>query len=202
LLGIDIVFKSMGKSICEPIRHKDEWILFTFPLTILLTIKFTIMKPNNKILKSNSDKHPVWLTLVRVILGFILFWKGIQFIQDTSRLESILQNSGFHLLDKNTRVLAFIIPYVNLLGGLFIASGLFTRWTALIQIPILIGAIIFANMQGGMSFSNNELILSIVTFILLIVFIIKGSGNISADEFFRSYYKAGTENGYTQNFFR
>jgi uncharacterized membrane protein YphA (DoxX/SURF4 family) len=160
------------------------------------------MRPNNKILKSNSDKQPVWLTLIRVILGFILFWKGIQFIQDTSRLESILQNSGFHLLDKNTRVLTFIIPYVNLLGGLFIASGLFTRWTAVIQIPILIGAIVFSNMQGGMSFNNNELILSIITFILLIVFVVKGSGNISADEFFKSYHKAGTENGYTQNFFR
>jgi putative oxidoreductase len=160
------------------------------------------MELDHKILKSSSDKQPVWLTLVRVILGFILFWKGIQFIQDMSRLESMLQNSGFHLLDKNTKVLTFIIPYISLLGGLFIASGLFTRWTALVQIPILAGAIVFANMQGGMTFSNNGLILSIVTFILLIVFVIKGSGNFSADEFFRTYYKAGTENGYTQNFFR
>jgi len=160
------------------------------------------MELDHKIIKNSSNKQPIWLTLVRVILGFILFWKGIQFIQDSSRLESILQNSGFHLLDKNTRVLTFIIPYLNLLGGFFIASGLFTRWTSLVQIPILIGAVVFSNMQGGMSFSNNDLTLSVITLILLIVFVIKGSGYISADEFFRTYYNAGTENGYTQNFFR
>jgi putative oxidoreductase len=160
------------------------------------------MKQDNKILKSSSPDQPVWLTLIRIILGCILFWKGIQFIQDSSRLESMLQNSGLHLLNKNTRVLTFVIPYVNLLGGLFIASGLFTRWTAVIQIPILIGAVIFSNMQGGMSFSNGDLILAVITLLLLIVFVIKGSGYISADEFFRTYHKAGAENGYTQNFFR
>jgi putative oxidoreductase len=160
------------------------------------------MELDHKILKRSSDTQPVWLTLVRVILGIILFWKGIEFIQDSSRLESLLQNSRLHFVDNNMRMLTYIIPYINLLGGLFIASGLFTRWTSLIQIPILIGAVVFSNMEGGMSFSNNDLVLSIITLVLLIVFVIKGSGYISADEFFRTYYKAGTENGYTQNFFR
>jgi putative oxidoreductase len=160
------------------------------------------MELDHKILKSSSDKQPVWLTFFRVILGLILFWKGIEFIQDSSKLESMLQNSGFHVLNNNTKILAFIIPYINLLGGLFIASGLFTRWTSLLQIPIVVGAVIFSNMEGGMSFSNTDLILSVITLILLVVFVIKGSGYISADEFFNTYHKAGTENGYTKNFFR
>jgi len=46
-----------------------------------------------------------------------------------------------------------------------------------------------------------ELALSIITLILLIVFAIKGSGTLSADEFFRTYYKAGTEDGNTKRFF-
>jgi putative oxidoreductase len=160
------------------------------------------MELDHKILKSSTNKQPVWLTLIRVVLGFILFWKGIQFIQDTSHLESLLQNSRFHFIDNNIRLLSYVIPFINLLGGLFIASGLFTRWTSLVQIPILIGAVVFSNMQGGMSFSNNDLVLSVITLILLIVFVIKGSGYISADEFFKTYYNAGTESGYTQNFFR
>jgi hypothetical protein len=35
-----------------------------------------------------------------------------------------------------------------------------------------------------------------------VFFAIKGSGTISADEFFRTYYKAGTEEGNTERFFR
>jgi hypothetical protein len=46
-----------------------------------------------------------------------------------------------------------------------------------------------------------ELVLSIVTLLLLILFAIKGSGTLSADEFFRTYYKAGTEDGQTKRFF-
>ena len=160
------------------------------------------MELDHKILKKSSNNQPKWLTLIRIVLGFILFWKGIEFIQDSSRLESMLQNSGFHVLNGNIKALTFIIPYINLLGGLFIVAGLFTRWTALIQIPIILGAVVFANVQGGMSISNKELILSIVTLLLLVIFVIKGSGFLSADEFFKTYYKAGTESGYTQNFFR
>ena len=71
----------------------------------------------------------------------------------------------------------------------------------LLQIPIIIGAIFFVNSKTGMSFSNTELILSVIVFVLLIVFAIKGSGTLSADEFFRSYTKAGLEPGHTQKLF-
>jgi len=44
------------------------------------------------------------------------------------------------------------------------------------------------------------LVLSIITFLLLVLFAIKGSGTLSADEYFRTYYKAGDEDGSTQRF--
>ena len=94
------------------------------------------------------------------------------------------------MADKNAQAVAFIITYINLLGGFLIAVGLFTRWASAIQIPILIGAIFFVNVKEGMDVSNYELFLSIIVMILLIVFVIKGSGVISADEYFRNYYKA------------
>jgi NADH:ubiquinone oxidoreductase subunit 3 (subunit A) len=50
-----------------------------------------------------------------------------------------------------------------------------------------------------MGTSTIELLLSIIVLLLLIVFVIKGSGAISADEYFRSYYKAGYESGHTKN---
>jgi uncharacterized membrane protein YphA (DoxX/SURF4 family) len=103
---------------------------------------------------------------------------------------------------KNTEWIAFLITYLNLLGGLFIAVGLFTKTSCIIQIPILIGAVFFVNTRHGLNQSNSELILSVIVLILLILFSVKGSGVLSADEYFRSYYKAGSEEGNTKKFFK
>jgi uncharacterized membrane protein YphA (DoxX/SURF4 family) len=87
------------------------------------------------------------------------------------------------------------------LGGLFIAVGLFTRTSSIVQIPILLIAAFFVNMKTTEK-SSFELILSIIVLLLLILFAIKGSGSLSADEYFRSYYKAGDEEGNTKKFFK
>lgn len=160
------------------------------------------MKVSTALKKNNSGYQPKWLTIPRIVLGLILFWKGISFIQDSSELEAMVSQTGVSMFDSNAQAIAFIITYINLLGGLFIVTGLFTRWASLMQIPILIGAIIFVNSKAGMSFSNYELILSIIVLILLVVYVIRGSGALSADEFFRSYFKAGTESGHTKKFFQ
>ena len=83
---------------------------------------------------------------------------------------------------------------------MFIGVGLFTKTSSIFQIPILIGAVFFVNSRHGLNQTNSELILSVIVLILLIIFAIKGSGVISADEYFRSYYKAGSEEGNTKKF--
>ncbi|HMJ46387.1 MAG TPA: DoxX family protein [Ferruginibacter sp.] len=160
------------------------------------------MEINTALKKNNPGSQPKWLTIPRIALGLVLMWKGISFIHDSSQLEEMVSRTGINMFNNNARIIAFIITYINLLGGLFIATGLFTRWSSVLQIPIIIGAIIFVNSKAGMSFSNYELILSIIVLVFLIVFIIKGSGVLSADEFFRSYFKAGTERGHTKKFFQ
>ena len=145
--------------------------------------------------------QPLWLTALRILLGFILLWKGIVFIRDYALLQKYIGETGLGVLSQNANILAFIVSYLSLLCGLFIASGLWTKLFSAIQIPILIVAIFFVNIKG-IGDSPFESILSIITLILLIVFVIKGSGKLSADEFFRTYYKAGTEKGKTKNFFK
>ncbi len=152
------------------------------------------------ITEKTSTSQPGWLTIVRIALGFILFWKGINFIRDTSLLQSMIGQTGIGMFDKNSSVLAFIITYINLLGGLFIAVGLFTRTSSMIQMPILIGAVFLVNMKQAGN-SSFELVLSIIVLVLLVIFAYKGSGTLSADEYFRSYYKAGSEDGNTKKFF-
>jgi putative oxidoreductase len=159
------------------------------------------MELNTAIEKNTSSHQPKWLILFRIILGLILFWKGISFIHDSSRLEAMVQSTGIHMFNTNAQLIAFVVPYLNLLCGLFIAVGLFTRWASIIQLPILIAAVIFVNVKSGMSFDNYELVLSVIVLILLVVFVVKGSGVLSADEYFHSYYKAGSEPGNTKKIF-
>lgn len=149
----------------------------------------------------NTVNQPKWLTLFRIALGLIILWKGISFFKDSVAVETLLRNGNIQMLGDNSQTISFIITYLNLLGGFFIAIGLFTRWMCLLQIPIIIGAIVFVNSKIGMSFSNTELLLSMVVLILLIIFSIKGSGIISADEYFRSYTKAAIEPGHTEKLF-
>ncbi len=149
----------------------------------------------------NNDWYPRWLTFARIVLGLILLAKGISFFHDSTGLEAMMHRKGWDMFDNNAETWAFVINYINLLGGLFIAVGLITRWAAVIQIPILVGAVVF-NFEAGLSFSNSELILSLFTLLLLIIFVVKGSGAISAEEFFRSYTKAGMEAGHTKRFFQ
>ena len=160
------------------------------------------MENETKPISFFSDNQSKWLPILRIILGIILILKGLTFFKDSAKLETMVQNPGFDIINNNASAFAFFITYFNILGGLFIIAGLFTRWISMLQIPILIGAIIFINSEAGMNFSNPDLILSIVVLILLFVFVIKGSGPISADEFFRSYTNAGEKSGYTKKFFQ
>ena len=145
--------------------------------------------------------QPKWLTLLRIILGFIILWKGFTFFRNSVTVETMLKGGSFYLLSDNSQIVAFIITYINLLGGFFILVGLFTRWMCVIQIPIIIGAIAFVNSKAGMSLSNTELMLSVIVLVLLIVFAVKGSGVLSADEYFKNYTKAAIEPGHTEKLF-
>lgn len=149
-------------------------------------------------LEKNKSAQPKWLTIFRIALGLILFWKGISFIHDSLSLQAMVKRTGIGMLDKNAETVAFLVTYANLLGGFLITVGLFTKWASIVQIPILFGAVFLVNAREGINADNFELVLSGIVLILLIVFVIKGSGAISADEYFRNYYKAGYESGHTK----
>lgn len=128
--------------------------------------------------------HPRWLIVVRVALGLILFVKGISFMQNATRLVEFLESSIFF---KGSAWWAMIITWAHLLGGFLIIIGLFTRLAVLVQIPILLGAIIFLNLQPGIYNMAFELPFAIITLLLLLFFLVEGGGPLSLDNFFSKY---------------
>lgn len=131
-----------------------------------------------------SVSHPAWLTFLRIALGIVLIWKGFNFIRDTSALKSMVEQTGIGIFTQNSGALALLVTIVTLLCGFFITVGLFTRIASIVQIPIVLVAIVFVNMKN-LEHNSFELILTLIVLLLLILFALKGSGTLSADEYFR-----------------
>lgn len=131
----------------------------------------------------SSRHHPKWLVVLRAALGLCLFLKGVWFIENSVILTGVISQSSFI---QNASWLNTIIPWLHLLGGAMILIGLFTRFWCLVQLPILIGAIIFVNAKQGFFAGESDLLFSIMIFVLLIFFFIEGGGPLSLDNFLRN----------------
>jgi len=138
----------------------------------------------------SATHHPRWLIVLRVVLGIALSIKGIAFMNNATLVEQLLSGSA---MAGNTHALQIIISWANMLGGFLITVGLLTRLMCLIQMPILIGAVIFINAQKGGFAPQSELGLAILTLLLLIFFFIEGSGPISMDAYFASNREQGSQ---------
>ena len=130
-----------------------------------------------------STTHPRLLLLLRAALGVALVSKGISFMSDIMSLKALLAQSGFGFLPD---WIAVVITWIHLLCGFLITIGLFTRLSALIQIPILIGAVII-NLSGGIFMPGSELVFSILILVLLVFFLFEGGGELSLDDFIKKH---------------
>jgi len=130
-----------------------------------------------------TTHHPRWLVVVRVGLGLFLFAKGITFMHNATLVERLLYGSA-SLADDQTHWFPILITWANLLTGTLLIIGLWTRMIALLQLPILFGAIFFINSQRGGPTLETELILAILTLLLVIFFLIEGGGPLSLDAYF------------------
>ena len=127
--------------------------------------------------------HPKWLDFVRIALGLFLLLKGVEFANNMNRLMAMMSSLPFGNL-----MMVFLAHYVlfaHMLGGVLLTTGLLTRLACLIQIPVLIVAV-FTNIFNQFS----ELTLSLLVLVLLVYFLIIGSGRWSLDWYVnKEYYK-------------
>lgn len=132
-----------------------------------------------------GDTHQSkWFSLIRVLLGMIILFKGINFIQNTDAISTMIANSSVSFYAVG---MAHIVALAHLMGGLLIILGLLTRVAVSFQIPILLGAVIFINAQRGFFSMESELGISLLVLGLLFFFLIYGSGSYSVDEFMKKH---------------
>jgi uncharacterized membrane protein YphA (DoxX/SURF4 family) len=122
----------------------------------------------------------VGLDIVRIYLGIGLFVRGILFIAESQGVEALVDLSTFSMA---SAALAHYVSFAHLVGGLMLAAGLLTRLAALIQIPVLVGAVFLVHLQEGLLSANQSLEFSALVLFLLVVTFVFGSGPWSADRY-------------------
>jgi putative oxidoreductase len=127
-----------------------------------------------------NSHRPGWLDFFRVVLGLFITFKGFEFMFNLESLESTTDGINMYF---SGAALAHYIIFAHALGGPLIVAGLFTRIVCAINVPILIGAIIFVNFDKGFLHIGNhmELYVSVIVLVGLLVFMVFGAGKFSLD---------------------
>lgn len=124
------------------------------------------------------------LLVARIIVGVVLLVKGILFVSNSEQLEQMILSSNFAA---GVRFLTAYVTFAHLFGGVFIIIGLLTRIAALLQIPVLLGAV-FLVLPWQLHITGvDELILSITVLGLLLFILWNGSGKFSMEQYLKEH---------------
>ncbi len=132
------------------------------------------------------------LEILRIYLGIGLFMKGIHFMINPQDLVFFMTQGQITFIE------TFISHYVisaHLVGGLLMTVGLLTRIGASIQIPVLFGALGFVHLNEKLFSTNQNIEFTALVLVLLIMYSLVGSGNISMD-----YHVIGEDNNKRKTF--
>lgn len=130
----------------------------------------------NKLNKWANSNTTIYSDLLRVGIGVFFFFKGIQFADQTELIVQLI-----HPKDANIASM-FIANYVvmaHFSGGILIAFGLLTRLACIVQLPIVVGAVLFHFM--GETIDSVEFTQAILALACTVFFIVFGSGKHSVD---------------------
>ena len=119
------------------------------------------------------------LDVIRVYLGIGLMVRGALFIGRPEVLLDFLKrsNSWFLPLAASQYVVA-----AHLCGGILLALGLGTRLAAAVQIPPLIGAVLFVHIGEGLLTAGQSLEFAALVLAMLSAFSVFGAGRLSLDD--------------------
>jgi len=128
-----------------------------------------------------ESRREIWLDCVRIYLGVGLFARGLLLITNTSTgyFVDMLQRSGHNWL--MTGAMLHYVMLAHFVGGAMLALGFLTRIAALVQIPILAGAVFIVHRSDGLFAMGQSLEFSALVLFLLVVFLVSGSGRLSVD---------------------
>lgn len=100
---------------------------------------------------TDLNKAPYAALVLRVALGVLALAHGLLKIIVFTPAGTV----GFFESLGLPGALAYVTIAVEVVGGLALIAGVFTRYVAVAMVPILIGSIVFAHGSAGWLFSNE-----------------------------------------------
>jgi len=88
-------------------------------------------------------------------------------------------------VDHFQNLIAWYVVCVNSVGGVCLALGFATRWAALFNVPVMIGAAVFVHGGSGLLGANNDLQFTLFILFSLILLAWRGSGKFSMDHYLK-----------------
>jgi uncharacterized membrane protein YphA (DoxX/SURF4 family) len=124
-----------------------------------------------------ANRHLV-VDVVRVYLGAGLFFRGLVLALTDTGLQQL---TGGLAPSFTTSGVAFYVMTAHLVGGALLTVGLYTRLAALVQLPVLAGAVLLVHWQNGLLSANQSLEFSALVLFLLVLVFLFGGGRWSLD---------------------
>jgi uncharacterized membrane protein YphA (DoxX/SURF4 family) len=124
-----------------------------------------------------TNRHLV-LDAIRVYLGAGLFFRGLALLLTDTGLQQLVGGAAPSL---TTSGVAVYVTTAHVVGGAMLAVGLYTRLAALVQLPILAGAVLLVHWQDGLLSANQSLEFSALVLFLLGLVALFGGGRWSLD---------------------
>ncbi len=122
--------------------------------------------------------RPHAFDLVRIYLGVGLLVRGAIFVSDPGPVLELIRQSGDWFWPM---ALTHAVAMAHFTGGLLLMVGLMTRVAAAMQIPPVLGAVLFLHLDEGLFMHGQSLEFSAVVLFLLGLFAAFGSGRLSFD---------------------
>jgi putative oxidoreductase len=135
-------------------------------------------------LRRISDHPSLALDLIRIYLGIALTVRGILFVTDSAMLEGFMSRPEHGWLFPMAVAHYVILAHVG--GGILLTIGFLTRVAALIQVPVLCGAVFLVHLREGLLASGQSLELSMLVLFLLVVTAVFRPGRLSFDYYVSS----------------
>lgn len=100
---------------------------------------------------TDLNKAPYAALVLRLALGVLALAHGLLkvFVFTPAGTVGFFESLGL------PGVLAYATIAIEVVGGLALVAGVFTRYVALAMVPVLLGSIVFAHWNAGWLFSNE-----------------------------------------------
>lgn len=135
------------------------------------------------VLRRIEARRDLVLDMLRVYLGAGLFFRGLALLLTDEGLRRL---AGGIAAEGQFSVIAAYVITAHIVGGALMALGLYTRWAALVQLPVLAGAVFLVHWREGLLSANQSFEFSALVLFLLLIVCVFGSGRWSLDARWRN----------------